>query len=139
MPNTLLMALSEVAGKRSSLLEQEALLWKNLSELLARAPSLAEPKLPPQAKEPSIVDGLQPGRLLRVRQAADLLGLSTQTLNNWRVTGGGPEFIKLGRRVLYRRETVDEFISSKTVAHTSAYLVGQPKARAAKARWPGRR
>ena len=43
-------------------------------------------------------------RLLTVQQAADILGLAPSTLNKWRLCGGGPEFVKLGRRITYRRK-----------------------------------
>ena len=36
---------------------------------------------------------------LSVREAAQYLGLSASTLNKLRVFGGGPTFLKLGRRV----------------------------------------
>lgn len=39
--------------------------------------------------------------LLTVRETAERLGLGAGTLNNWRVTGEGPPFLKLGGRVLY--------------------------------------
>jgi len=36
-----------------------------------------------------------------VTEAADYLRLSPQTLNNWRVKGRGPAFMKFGQRVVY--------------------------------------
>lgn len=44
---------------------------------------------------------------LTVQQAAKLLGVSSSWLNKLRLTGGGPPFFKLGRRVLYRRDDID--------------------------------
>ena len=43
-------------------------------------------------------------------QAADYVNLSPRTLERYKVTGEGPRFVKLGRRVLYRREDLDEWI-----------------------------
>lgn len=43
----------------------------------------------------------QPQRKLRVREAAAHLGLSKSTLDKLRVRGGGPLFLRLGRRVVY--------------------------------------
>ena len=40
-------------------------------------------------------------RLLRTKEAARLLGLSASFLNQLRVKGGGPPFVKVGRAVLY--------------------------------------
>jgi hypothetical protein len=39
--------------------------------------------------------------LLDTSKAALLLGLSPRTLEKFRITGGGPVYRKLGRRVLY--------------------------------------
>lgn len=115
MSDEFLTVLTRLARERSRLLAQEASLWAELSEALTRASVKTEPApLPEAIKPPS-------DTLLRVQQAADLLGLSAGTLDKWRVTGGGPEFIKLGRRILYRRETLEKFISGKIKPHTSAY------------------
>jgi predicted DNA-binding transcriptional regulator AlpA len=38
-------------------------------------------------------------------------GLSTSWLNRLRVTGGGPVHYKLGRRVLYRPDDVEDWIT----------------------------
>ena len=40
-------------------------------------------------------------RKLNIREAAAYLGLSASNLNKLRITGTGPRFLKLGRRVLY--------------------------------------
>jgi predicted DNA-binding transcriptional regulator AlpA len=43
-------------------------------------------------------------RLLRETEAADFLGYSVRALQNWRVRGGGPLFVKVSARsVRYRR------------------------------------
>lgn len=38
---------------------------------------------------------------IRTKQAADYLGLSKSTLDKLRCFGGGPQFYKLGRAVIY--------------------------------------
>lgn len=53
---------------------------------------------------------------LDTRQASELTGISTVTLDRWRVEGGGPPYVKLGRLVKYRRVDLDEFMET--------YLVG---------------
>jgi len=45
-----------------------------------------------------------PARYIRTHEAAQFLGLSTRTLEKHRVYGTGPEFRKLGGRVVYRFE-----------------------------------
>lgn len=41
--------------------------------------------------------------LLDTHQAAEILGVSPGTLENWRAQGQGPKFRKVGRLVRYRR------------------------------------
>ena len=57
--------------------------------------------------------------LLTTQQAAAYLVLSPRTLEKWRVTGEGPPFVKLGRRVAYRREDLREWVESRRRASTS--------------------
>lgn len=50
-------------------------------------------------------------RLLRTRDAAELLGLSRRTLEKHRTYGTGPKFLKLGGRVVYRACDLQEWAS----------------------------
>lgn len=53
-------------------------------------------------------------------QAAEILGLATQTLAVWRSTGRyGLEFVKIGRRVMYRQSVLDAFIEANSATQTS--------------------
>ena len=56
---------------------------------------------------------------LSTRQAAALLGLSPRTLERYRVTGDGPAFSKLGRRVCYARADLDGWASGRRRRSTS--------------------
>ena len=58
-------------------------------------------------------------RLLRPRDAANLLGLSESTLAKLRLTGGGPEYLKLGRSIRYARKSVDSWIAARARRSTS--------------------
>ena len=58
-------------------------------------------------------------RFLNSRQAADYLGLSTRTLDRFRVSGDGPVFLKFGGRVRYLREDLDAWARSRRRASTS--------------------
>ncbi len=58
---------------------------------------------------------------LTTREAAAYLRLSTSTLNKWRCHGGGPEFLKLGRAIRYRREDLDAFLAARRLSSTAAY------------------
>ena len=57
--------------------------------------------------------------LLTEREVASYFRLSVRTLQNWRVTGGGPEFIKLGARVLYSREKITAYLEARQRVSTS--------------------
>jgi hypothetical protein len=58
--------------------------------------------------------------LLTQREAALALRLSERTLERSRVSGFGPPFCKLGRRVLYRADDLDQWIAGRVVSSTSA-------------------
>jgi hypothetical protein len=53
--------------------------------------------------------------LLNEREAAKLLRVSVQLLRKWRSNHNGPEHIKLGKCVRYRRRDVENFIASPSV------------------------
>ena len=57
--------------------------------------------------------------LLTQREAAVALRLSERTLERSWVSGFGPPFCKLGRRVLYRADDLDQWIASRVVRSTS--------------------
>jgi hypothetical protein len=65
--------------------------------------------------------------LLTQREAAVALRLSERTLERSRVSGSGPPFCKLGRRVLYRADDLERWITSRIVRSTSAATVGGPQ------------
>jgi predicted DNA-binding transcriptional regulator AlpA len=56
---------------------------------------------------------------LPVNAAATHTGLSVSTLNKLRVFGGGPVFLKLGRRVAYDLADLDAWLASKRRRSTS--------------------
>jgi predicted DNA-binding transcriptional regulator AlpA len=58
---------------------------------------------------------------LSVQQAAKLLSVSTSWLNKARLVGNGPQFMKLGRRVLYDTADIESWLSSRKFCSTSAY------------------
>ncbi|EKE73775.1 helix-turn-helix transcriptional regulator [Oceanibaculum indicum] len=56
---------------------------------------------------------------LKTDQVAAILGVSVRTLENWRSTGGGPRFMRVGKRaVRYRPEDVQAFVEGMTFANT---------------------
>jgi DNA-binding transcriptional MerR regulator len=59
------------------------------------------------------------GALLTTQDAAALLRVNPETLKVWRARGGGPRFAKLGRRVLYRQQDLEDFVARNLRASTS--------------------
>ncbi len=52
------------------------------------------------------------GDLVNDVEAAAILGISLQTLRNWRWRGEGPRYCKLGKRLVrYRRSDIADFIN----------------------------
>jgi predicted DNA-binding transcriptional regulator AlpA len=59
------------------------------------------------------------GELLNSEQAANFLGVKTQTLACWRLCGKGPAFAKIGRLVKYDRRKLEEWVARNTVQETA--------------------
>lgn len=57
--------------------------------------------------------------MLLTREAADRSGLSKSTLDKMRVFGGGPTYLKIGRRVVYDPVDLDQWLASHRRASTS--------------------
>lgn len=58
--------------------------------------------------------------LLTTKEAADYLSMSAGTLENWRIQGKGPDYIKLGADgsrslVRYRTCDLDDYVSASRV------------------------
>jgi hypothetical protein len=58
--------------------------------------------------------------LLTEQKAADILAIQVKTLQAWRVRGGGPKFVKLGRCVRYLQTDLEQYLAEHTFDHTSA-------------------
>ena len=70
--------------------------------------------------------------LLLESEAAEELRLSVRTLQRWRVEGGGPPFVRLGRhRIAYRRQDIERWAMARIVANTSEPGVAEPESTAA--------
>ena len=50
-------------------------------------------------------------KLLTQKEVKEITGLADSTLEQWRLKGKGPKFIKLGRLVRYRLTDVQAYIS----------------------------
>ena len=53
--------------------------------------------------------------LLTERQAAELLTVSSRTLQSWRSDGLGPPFTRVGRSVRYPHKGLLEYLAENTV------------------------
>ena len=60
-----------------------------------------------------------PADILLPIDAARCVGLAVSTLSKLRCWGGGPEFLKLGRKVVYRRAALDEWLAARVARNTS--------------------
>jgi excisionase family DNA binding protein len=69
-------------------------------------------------------------KLLTTRQAADHLSLSKSSLDQMRVKGGGPRFVKVGKKVLYDVADLDAWIE----AHKQASTADRPELRSRRRR-----
>jgi len=48
-------------------------------------------------------------------EAAEFLRVSPQTLPRWRFDGTGPAFVRVGRKILYRRADLEEYVRRRVV------------------------
>lgn len=62
--------------------------------------------------------------LKNAHEAAGYLGLSVSTLAKLRLTGNGPRFINLGRRVLYDPSDLNAWVASRKRNSTSDLVAG---------------
>ncbi len=58
-------------------------------------------------------------RHLNQKELADRWKISARTLERWRWTGEGPQYIKIGGRVVYRQEDVEAFEANQTRKSTA--------------------
>ena len=60
--------------------------------------------------------------LIKETEAAIFLGYTVRALQNWRVRGGGPKFVKVSSRsVRYRRRDLMSWTEEKLVRNTSEH------------------
>ncbi|GAA1146846.1 helix-turn-helix domain-containing protein [Nesterenkonia lutea] len=57
--------------------------------------------------------GSIPRLSLNTRQTSETLGVTVQTLAKWRCRGEGPPFSKVNSMILYRIESLDQFLRER--------------------------
>lgn len=57
-------------------------------------------------------------RLLNEHEVAEILNVSAPTLRKWRWEGKGPQFVKIGHRVAYKSNEIDQYIENNVHRHT---------------------
>ena len=58
-------------------------------------------------------------RMMRTAEAAAYCGSSASTFEKLRLFGGGPRYVKLGRRVVYHPADLDQWLNANRRASTS--------------------
>ena len=53
------------------------------------------------------------------KDVAGLICITPRALQNWRLRGGGPEYVKIGRSVRYQRRDVMKFIEERKRKHSA--------------------
>lgn len=56
---------------------------------------------------------------LAPKEAARRLGIESSTLANWRWSGRGPRYVKIGGRVRYRAADLADYLDDRTRTSTS--------------------
>lgn len=69
-------------------------------------------------------------RHLNQAELAARWNISHRTLERWRWTGDGPQFIKIGGRVVYRLEDIEAFEADSLAKSTAEKPRHQDRARA---------
>jgi excisionase family DNA binding protein len=62
----------------------------------------------------------EPRDLMYRREAADYIHMPPATLAQWAYRGIGPGYMKVGRRVLYRKSELDAWLESRRVTTSEA-------------------
>lgn len=61
-------------------------------------------------------------RLITPQQLADLVGVAVSTLKKWRSIGGGPPWVRIGRRIFYDLVEVEKWIDQNRFRSTAEYI-----------------
>ena len=71
------------------------------------------------SERPSLDAQSQPSPKLLVGEAAQFLRCSASFLNKRRVTGGGPAFLKIGKKILYDQRDLESWLANSKRRRTA--------------------
>tara|TARA_Y100000296_G_scaffold13808_1_gene16108 strand:+ start:229 stop:597 length:369 start_codon:yes stop_codon:yes gene_type:complete len=106
----------------ANLKKQESELWQNLAfqaDNFSHEEHETFPEVKVERSKLKSFEDLPP--VLTADDVAKLLGIAKETLNVWRVRGDGPEYIKVGRLVRYKRDAILDYVEGRVKKHTSQY------------------
>jgi len=73
----------------------------------------------PMTNQPKVKMGKSPGEdMLSPPDLSEEIDIPEATLAQWRSRGTGPEYMRIGRHVRYRRSAVDQWYSRQTIRTT---------------------
>ena len=65
--------------------------------------------------DPTAVSAAGLPRLFTIKQVAEYFQVSTRTVEDWNLRGGGPRAIKIGRHVRYTEDSLRDFLDSRAI------------------------
>ncbi|WP_141933586.1 helix-turn-helix domain-containing protein [Bradyrhizobium sp. UNPA324] len=63
----------------------------------------------------TVVKSVDPDELVDPTEAARLVRQKPDTLAHWRCDGRGPEYLKIGRSIFYRRSAISAWLATQIV------------------------
>ena len=66
-------------------------------------------------------------------QFADEVGVTDRTTREWRERGIGPDYMKIGKSIFYRRSAIAAWIERRTVRHRTPDIPGRRSKRTGRA------
>lgn len=96
------------APKQIFIGDQEIDLEKIIAETLEKI-------LTPVAEAICEMERIRRKEYLTEKEAALLFSLSAATLKTQRSRGGGPDYIAIGRNILYKKSAIDRYINKKNM------------------------
>ena len=89
---------------------------------MTRLPSFASAGAVPAEKHCTAFGRSNEAPLMSTAEAATYLRVSKSYLDKLRVYGGGPKFLRFGKRILYRKSDLDAWAAERRFGSTSEYV-----------------